>query len=107
MLVRSSYDVLTADCSRAALEILRTHPPIALVISEAVLRVGSGPELIHSVQQLFPATAVMLMIAYTDELLDPAIPHIQKPFTMGTLIQRVEQALARNGKAAEQLSEAL
>ncbi len=107
MLARSSYDVLTADSAAAALNVLRSTPNVDLVISDTVLAGGSAGELIRSVQQSFPATAVMLTTTYTAEALDPAIPCLEKPFTMDTLIKRVHEVLERTKKTAEHLNDAL
>ncbi len=107
MLTRSRFGVLTADSASEALNVIRAHPKVNLVLSEAVLPDGSGPELIQSVQESFPSTAVMLMAAYTDGKLDPAIPCLQKPFSLHTLTQRVHEVLAECQKAREQLGRTL
>ena len=91
MLAWRSYHVLTADSSVTALNVLDCNPQVDLVISEAVLPGGSGSELIGIVKQLFPSAAVMFTTAYTEESLDPAIFCLQKPFTIGTLMNRVEK----------------
>jgi CheY-like chemotaxis protein len=96
MFARSSYDVLTADSAVSALKTLQTQPRIDLVLSEASLPGMSGSELIATVEQSFPSTAVMFMTADTDEPLDPAIPRLQKPFTFDTLIKQVQEVLARS-----------
>lgn len=83
--------MLTADSSVTALNVLDCNPQVDLVISEAVLPGGSGSELIGIVKQLFPSAAVMFTTAYTEESLDPAIFCLQKPFTIGTLMNRVEK----------------
>ncbi len=90
MLTRSSCDVLIADSGSAALDLLRVHPEVDLVLSEATLPGMSGSELIDTVKRSYPTTAVMFMTAYTDEPLDPAVPRIEKPFTADTLQRRVQ-----------------
>lgn len=93
MLARSSYHVLTADSAVTALNVLCRNPQVDLVISETVLPGRSGSDLLGAVQQSFPCAAVMLTSAYTEEPPDPAIPCLQKPFTVGTFINRVQQVL--------------
>jgi DNA-binding NtrC family response regulator len=103
MLARSSYTVLTADCSHAALELLQAQSRIDLVISDAVLQEESGLDLVERVKQSSPATAVMLMVAYTDEPLDPTLSCVRKPFTAEMLIRRVEDVLERSRQATRKL----
>ncbi len=103
----SSYNVLTADSVASALKILYSGRHVDLVLSEATLPGQSGSELIRSVQQAFPSTAVMLMNAYTEEALDPAVPCVQKPFTADTLISRVCEVLAHSRAAQQALREAV
>jgi two-component system cell cycle sensor histidine kinase/response regulator CckA len=80
-MLEGSCHVLTADSAVAALNILHGNQRVDLVLSESTLTRESGSDLIRSVQHEFPSVAVMLMNAYTEEALDPAVPCVQKPFT--------------------------
>ncbi len=107
MLARSSCDVLTADSGSAALDLLRVHPEVDLVLSEAMLPGMSGSELIDTVQRSYPTIAVMFMTAYTDEATDPAVPRIEKPFTVDRLRNRVQEVLAQSKQFRQELREAV
>ncbi len=104
MLARRSYEVLTAESARVALETLRTHGPVDLMISEAHLPGESGADLIRAVRSSFPSTAVMYLTAYTEQPLDPVIPYLLKPLTTDALIRRVHQVLEKSREARQGLS---
>lgn len=105
MLARSSYQVLTAHNGEDALECLHTRGHVDLVLSEILMPGVSGPELIGAVKQTYPGTAVMLMTGFTDQPIDATIPFIEKPFTVTTLIKRVEEVLAQGQKHSRRLRE--
>lgn len=49
----------------------------------------------------------MLTTAWTDERLDAAVPCLEKPFTVDTLKNRVQQVLERARESRNKLSDAL
>jgi DNA-binding response OmpR family regulator len=92
-LAGSSYDVLTAGSSAAALNIVLNRPDLGLVISEDELPNSSGLQLLLSIKESFPAIAVMLTTADIAEPSDSSIPYLRKPFTAQLLISRVREVL--------------
>jgi DNA-binding NtrC family response regulator len=61
MLSRQGYDVLPASGPRQALEIVRTTPPIQLILSDIAMPEMRGTQLISEVFRLSPQTAGLLI----------------------------------------------
>ena len=89
------YRVLTANGGHKALEILaRNDPPVDLVITDLVMPVMSGRELVERIRQLTPATRIICTSGYVwpaGQENDDA--YLQKPFTSQELLLKVKQAL--------------
>jgi len=96
------YRVLTANGGQKALDILsRKETPVDLVITDLVMPVMSGRELIEHIRKLSPETRIICTSGYvwpTSQQSDGT--YLQKPFTSQELLLKVKQAL-RAEPAAE------
>jgi CheY-like chemotaxis protein len=100
ILRRHGYTVLSAPNGRAALELAASEPgDIHLVLTDAVMPLLGGPELVRQLAPLRPATRVLYMTGYTDsEILrrgveDASAELLQKPFTTRQLLRAVRDAM--------------
>jgi two-component system, cell cycle sensor histidine kinase and response regulator CckA len=103
------YTVLTAIDGTQGLEACRDCPqPIDLLLSDMVIPGMSGSELAEAFRAIHPRGRVLLMSGYAEEL--PPYrsfpcrgPHLRKPFSIGTLINAVGEALDA-GRLAPEIS---
>ena len=94
------YCVLPATNGEEALEIALQHSgPIHLTITDVVMPLMGGRELIDRLTPLRPNMRVIFMSGYTDDaivrhgLLDDTLEFIQKPFAAFALARKVRQVL--------------
>ena len=89
------YTVYTANSGHRALEIIsKSDKPIDLVITDLVMPVMSGRELVERVRQISPGTRILCTTGYVGpgHHQDHAA-YLQKPFTSQELLTRVKQVL--------------
>jgi PAS domain S-box-containing protein len=76
--------------------------PLDLVVTDVIMPVMSGQELSARLRQLRPGLRILYVSGYTDDAilqhgdLLPNTAFLQKPFTPGSLAQRVREVLAGN-----------
>ena len=88
------YKVLLARHGGEALELIhQTDLPIHLLLTDAVMPVLSGPELLRRAIGLRPAMKLAIMSGYTDRPAVSGVPFIGKPFTPAELERRVREIL--------------
>ncbi|MDB4980192.1 MAG: sensor protein [Myxococcales bacterium] len=88
------YNVLLARHGGEALEIIhQVDAKIDLMLTDAVMPVLSGPELLRRAIALRPTMKVAIMSGYTDKPAWTGIPFIGKPFTPAELAKRVREIL--------------
>ena len=92
LLKSMGYDVLVADGGVKALEIAQNHSgSVDLFLTDVVMPGLQGPELVSSLLELYPDTAVLFVSGYTDpeRLVDLNLndrrTFLQKPFTYEAL----------------------
>ena len=92
LLKNKGYDVLVADGGAQALEIAQNHSgSFDLFLTDVVMPGLQGPELVSSLLELYPDTAVLFVSGYTDpeRLVDLKLndrrTFLQKPFTYEAL----------------------
>ena len=97
MLSRQGYEVLPAYGPSQALEIVRTPPPVQLILSDVEMPEMRGTQLVSEVFKLSPETAGLLM---TGGIEPPDVPEgvavLKKPFSTAELILAVQSTLARS-----------
>jgi CheY-like chemotaxis protein len=100
MLSRQGYDVLPASGPRQALEIVRTTPPIQLILSDIAMPEMRGTQLVSEVFRLSPQTAGLLMTG--DLASPPDVPEgvavLRKPFSTAELILAVQLTLMQSAE---------
>jgi two-component system cell cycle sensor histidine kinase/response regulator CckA len=88
------YKVLLARHGGEALELIhQVDLPIDLLLTDAVMPVLSGPELLRRAIALRPAMKLAIMSGYTDRPAVTGVPFIGKPFTPLELERRVREIL--------------
>jgi PAS domain S-box-containing protein len=94
ILEERQYKVLLARHGGEALEIIhQIEQPIDLMLTDAVMPVLSGPELLRRAIALRPSMKLAIMSGYTDKTAWTGIPFIGKPFTPAELAKRVREIL--------------
>lgn len=103
ILTDRGYRVLEADTAERALEIAGEHQgAIDLLLTDVVMPGISGAELAQRLHQQRPATRVLFMSGYADDVMvqrgilaeDAAL--IQKPFSSTALLAKIREALDRD-----------
>jgi two-component system cell cycle sensor histidine kinase/response regulator CckA len=88
------YKVLLARHGGEALELIhQTDLAINLLLTDAVMPVLSGPELLRRAIALRPQMKLAIMSGYTDRPAVTGVPFIGKPFTPAELERRVREIL--------------
>jgi two-component system, cell cycle sensor histidine kinase and response regulator CckA len=99
ILTEYGYRVLTAGSGQKAMAILsREDTKIDLIITDLVMPVMSGRELVERVRQIMPSAKILSMSGYvmpSDKQAGTA--YLQKPFTSRELLAKVKQVLAGGG----------
>jgi signal transduction histidine kinase len=90
------YKVLTAVSGHRALEILsQKNTQVDLLLTDLVMPVMSGRELVEQVQQKWPSTRILCTSGYfLPASQQPSSAFLQKPFTTQELLGKVKSALA-------------
>jgi two-component system cell cycle sensor histidine kinase/response regulator CckA len=99
-LARHGYTVLEAGDAAEALRAAAAHPEgLDLLLTDVVMPGMSGRELAQEIVRRWPASRVLYMSGYGDDLLAPhgvldaGVALLQKPFTPRQLLQKVRLAL--------------
>ncbi|MBU1743102.1 MAG: response regulator, partial [Proteobacteria bacterium] len=91
------YEVIEAAGGEEALEIVRTGPRPALLLTDVVMPKMSGPELARIIKDRHPEVQVIYMSGYATEEMgdrpDRSAAFIAKPFTPEQLAHKVRQVL--------------
>lgn len=89
------YRVLTANTGQKALEIFsKNETPVDLLITDLVMPLMSGRELVEQVRKLSPETRVMCTSGYVwPGSKQENTAFLQKPFTTQELLMKVKQSL--------------
>ena len=99
ILTEYGYRVLTASSGQKAMAILsREDTKVDLIITDLVMPVMSGRELVERVRQILPAMKILSTSGYvmpSDRQTGTA--YLQKPFTSRELLAKVKQVLAGAG----------
>lgn len=95
------YEVLPVSRAAAAIGLLRTGPPPALLLTDVMLPGGMlGPELARQARLLCPRLPVLFTTGFGDHVAGPALSGatvIDKPFRLAELATRIRAALDEEG----------
>jgi two-component system cell cycle sensor histidine kinase/response regulator CckA len=102
ILKRQGYTVLEAANGEEALKICQEHTgKIDLVITDVVMPEIGGRELVENLKERCGDMKVLYVSGYTDDAaiysgeLPPGTAFLQKPFTLGSLLDKVKDVLGR------------
>ncbi len=94
------YSVLEARSPGEALLMAERHPAaLDLVLTDVVMPMMGGRELVERLRRVRPDIAVLFMSGYTDNIiahhgvLERGVAFLQKPFTRNVLARKVREAL--------------
>ncbi|MCR9164014.1 MAG: ATP-binding protein [Nannocystaceae bacterium] len=97
LLERHGYRVLGAASGKDALSLLSAETTLDLVLSDVMMPVMTGPEVVARVQERFPDVPVLYMSGYSDDTLAPGgvlgegAQLLRKPFEPEGLIARLRE----------------
>jgi two-component system cell cycle sensor histidine kinase/response regulator CckA len=99
ILVRLGYRVLAADSPEHARELCRSPETIHAVVSDVMMPLTSGPELVAELLSLRPSLKTLFISGYTDNsivasgTLDVGMQFLQKPITPDALARKLREVL--------------
>jgi PAS domain S-box-containing protein len=100
ILERHGYTVLEAADGREALAVVRSYEaPIHLLLTDVVMPVMGGRDLVNELQRTHPHIPVLFASGYTNDaivrhgMLEPGLAFIQKPFTPEGLLRKVRELI--------------
>jgi two-component system cell cycle sensor histidine kinase/response regulator CckA len=100
-LAQLGYTVLQASDGYEAVQAIEQHTgEIHLLLTDVIMPLMNGRELVSRMKSIRPGTKVLYMSGYTDDVLafhgivPPEIDFIQKPFTPSELAAKVEMMLS-------------
>lgn len=102
ILRREHYNVLEAGSAEEALAMAASAPGrIDLLITDVMLPAASGRQLAEQIRETRHGLKVLYISGYTDDdavrtgAIPPGSKFLQKPFTLGSLVGKVKEALER------------
>lgn len=100
VLTHQGYEILAASGASEAMQLARTFTGrIHLLVTDVNMPDMTGPELYERLQAMHPGLPVVFMSGYTGDLvantlLNPAVQFLQKPFTLDSLLRKVQEVMA-------------
>ncbi len=98
LLVEEGYEVQTSGSGEEALQILEQHF-FDVVITDLVMPVMSGTDLVHKARERWPELKVLLTSGYAEDVitpegaLDDEFELLRKPYRAENLSQKVQEVL--------------
>ncbi len=94
-LLGGGYAVLVAGSAARALELLASHGgPVDLLMTDVVMPGMDGRALARAVAARRPSVKVLYTSGY-DDVVDPDVDFLAKPYTPSALLQKVAEVLSR------------
>ena len=100
ILSRNGYRVITASNGPEAIDLIKNYEgKVDLLLTDVVMPLMQGPELVERITTERPAIRVLYMSGYAQPImgdggtLDKGVLLLEKPFTEQVLLAKVEQAL--------------
>jgi DNA-binding NtrC family response regulator len=103
---RAGFRAVAAENGVAGLgAFLQLRDQLCLVVSDIVMPVMNGIDMVERILRIKPGTKVLLMSAYSDEVTGRLVrryrfPFIRKPFNRDTLIEKIGSIVATQQAAA-------
>jgi len=99
-LLELGYDPISCGEPENAEKLMAEHSHIRLILTDVVMPVMTGPELVAKLSPLYPHVGVLFVTGFAGDVVDEADAFgghavLRKPFTIGTLARAVEEALAK------------
>jgi DNA-binding NtrC family response regulator len=96
---RAGFRVAVAENGAAGLQLfLQRRTEICLVVSDIIMPLMSGREMVERILRMEPHTKVLLMSAYSDDVIGRQVRNqfqfIRKPFVRSTLIEKIRSIVA-------------
>ena len=114
ILRQNGYHVIEARDGADALEQARQFSgAIHLLVTDVVMPILNGRQLVERLVQLRPALKVLYISGYTDDaivrhgILDPEVAFLPKPFNPASLVHKVREVLDREVRATGEGSAAV
>ncbi|MGI8617918.1 MAG: ATP-binding protein [Gemmatimonadaceae bacterium] len=103
ILVKKGYTVLEAGAGHEALEVFTSHPGVDLLLTDLVMPVMGGRELVRVLRDQGRSVPTLFMSGYTKDAvmraeLDPDIMVLEKPFSQDELAAKVREVLDSHGE---------
>ena len=98
---KNGYRVLEAGDGVEALNISDSYAgSIDILITDVTMPRLSGLDLIRDLKPRRPGTRVLAISGWTNAVLDPGTPFLQKPFTPATLLWKIDEIVAEGTSTA-------
>ena len=104
------YSVLEASSGRAALQLLESHPEVAVLFTDVGLPGGmNGRQLVEEAKKTYPNLKVLFTTGYArnaivhDGRLDPGVELLTKPFTQAGLGEKLRDIIDAKSSPARVL----
>lgn len=99
-LLELGYNPISCGEPENAEKLMVENPNIRLILTDVVMPVMTGPELVAKLSPLYPHVGVLFATGFAGDVVDEAEAFgghavLRKPFTIGTLARAVEDALAK------------
>jgi len=100
VLAKQGYTVITSENTDDLMKAIKVHDgPVHLLLTDVVMPDLNGKELYEQIRTMIPGIRVIFMSGYTDDviayhgILEEGTHFIQKPFTIGTLTEKMRTVL--------------
>jgi CheY-like chemotaxis protein/two-component sensor histidine kinase len=94
MLEDIGHEVIETNSAREALNVLESGKPIDLVITDQIMPLMTGVELVHEVGGRWPGLPVIVASGYADFYSTPlSFPRLNKPYSQDELISVINSSI--------------
>ena len=100
ILSQNGYTLLTAANGEDALRLSTEHPgPIHILVTDMVMPIMSGKELVSRLGPLRPEMKILYMSGYTEDAIasqgniEPGTAFLEKPFSPDALVRKIREIL--------------
>ncbi len=93
---RHGYSVAQAESGDEALRLLAENRSIDVMLTDIRMPGMDGLELGRRAREAYPGLRIIYMTGFSDELIDPAIPLLKKPFTTDALRKELDRSIGQD-----------